>query len=96
MLIGIDWYSGMFSPVYEKDALGDYRWMLIPTGSVAGGHAVLVNGVNVPRKTFRILNSWGRDWGVDGRASMRFSDMESLLFSQGGDAWRYVEKRPAA
>jgi len=96
VLIGIDWHSGMFSPVYEKDALGDYRWMLIPTGSVAGGHAVLVNGVNVPRMTFRILNSWGRDWGVDGRASMRFSDMENLLFSEGGDAWRYVERRPPA
>jgi hypothetical protein len=94
VLIGIDWYSGMFSPVYEKDALGDYRWMLIPSGAVAGGHAVLVNGVNVPRMTFRILNSWGRDWGIDGRASMRFSDMDNLLFSQGGDAWRYVEKRP--
>ena len=24
--IGIDWHRGMFSPVYEKDALGDYRW----------------------------------------------------------------------
>jgi C1A family cysteine protease len=96
VLIGIDWYSSMFSPVYEQDALGDYRWMLVPSGSAAGGHAVLVNGVNVPRMTFRILNSWGRDWGVDGRASMRFSDMEDLLFSQGGDAWRYVEKRPVA
>jgi hypothetical protein len=96
VLIGVDWHSGMFSPVYEKDALGDYRWMMVPTGSVAGGHAVLVNGVNVPRMTFRILNSWGRDWGVDGRASMRFSDMEKLLFSDGGDAWRYVERRPPA
>jgi hypothetical protein len=95
VLIGIDWHEDMFSPVYEQDALGDYRWLLIPTGAVSGGHAVLVNGVNVPRETFRILNSWGRDWGVDGRASMRFSDMDSLLFSEGGDAWRYVEKRPA-
>jgi hypothetical protein len=33
---------------------------------------------------------------VDGRASMRFSDMDDLLFSQGGDAWMYVEKRPTA
>ena len=94
--IGIDWHRGMFSPVYEKDALGDYRWTIVPSGPVAGGHAVLVNGVNVPRQTFRILNSWGLDWGVDGRASMRFSDMDDLLFSQGGDAWMYVEKRPTA
>ena len=69
---------------------------IVPSGPVAGGHAVLVNGVNVPRQTFRILNSWGLDWGVDGRASMRFSDMDDLLFSQGGDAWMYVEKRPTA
>lgn len=96
VLIGIDWYTDMFSPVYEQDALGDYRWMVIPTGSVAGGHAVLVNGVNVPRMTFRILNSWGRDWGVDGRATVRFADMDNLVFTQGGDAWRYVEKRPTA
>lgn len=96
VLIGIDWHRGMFSPVYEKDALGDYRWMIVPSGPVAGGHAVLVNGVNVPRQTFRILNSWGLDWGVEGRASMLFAHMSDLLFSQGGDAWRYVEKRPTA
>jgi hypothetical protein len=95
ILIGIDWTEDMFAVVYLTDALGDGRWMVVPTGALAGGHAILVNGVSVPRQIFRLLNSWGTSWGVNGRASIRFSDMEDLLFNRGGDAWRYVEVRPS-
>jgi C1A family cysteine protease len=28
-------------------------------------------------------NSWGRGWGIDGRASISFADMERLILDNG-------------
>ena len=91
VLIGVDWTDDMFSPTLMRDAQGKLRWMISPTGALAGGHAVLVNGINMFAEVIRILNSWGLGWGVNGRCSMTFDDIEELLFDRGGDAWRVVE-----
>lgn len=39
VVLGISWYDGMFAP--------DARGLIAITGQVAGGHAILANGVNV-------------------------------------------------
>lgn len=83
VVVGTNWYSAMFTPVY-----GD---RIAPTGSVAGGHAYLLNGINLKRGLFRLKNSWGRDWAGDGRAMISVEDMERLLFLEDGEACIGVE-----
>jgi len=97
LIIGVNWYESMFNPVWRKDALGDYRWFIEideSEGGVAGGHCLVVNGRNPQRKTWRLKNSWGRSWGVEGRVSMHDDDMERLI-AEGGEFCSPLEKRPA-
>ena len=76
-VIGIPWYEGMFNPM----GCG----FLHISGEVAGGHAILVRGVNVEKRHFSLHNSWGKDWGFDGRAKITWDEMERLLY-EGGEA----------
>lgn len=77
VVLGINWYEGMFDP----DADG----LLHITGRLAGGHAILANGVSVPKRRIRLHNSWSNGWGLNGDAFLTFSDMERLL-RENGDA----------
>jgi hypothetical protein len=75
VVIGVNWWTGMFSP--DPDGL------LHPTGQVEGGHCVLVHGYSVKRDMYRLRNSWGRDWGLEGDALMWREDMARLLAEDG-------------
>lgn len=77
VILGINWYSGMF----QTDSNG----YVAPTGSLAGGHAILARGYNVSRGAIRLHNSWGRDWGVDGDAWITAENLSKLL-REDGDA----------
>lgn len=48
-----------------------------------GGHAILCNGVNVKSGLYRLHNSWGESWGVNGEAFISRADMATLLKRQG-------------
>lgn len=85
-VIGIPWYSGMFNPA----SCG----CLHPTGDKSGGHAILVRGVNVKRKTFLLHNSWGPGWGKNGTAKITWADLEKLL-KDGGEAVIPLKRQPA-
>lgn len=74
-IAGTWWWSEMFDP----DEAGN----LVVGGSKAGGHAYVVNGVNVTTETFRIKNSWGRNWGRGGNAYVSFDDFDRLLSEHG-------------
>ena len=52
-------------------------------GRLAGGHAYIINGVDTRRQLFRIKNSWGRNWGLNGRAFISFRDMQTLIRLRG-------------
>lgn len=59
VVIGINWYNDMFTP--------DAKGFIHPNGSLAGGHAICIRGVNAtdPNNTYFVLkNSWGSGWGV--------------------------------
>ncbi len=74
-VVGIPWYIGMFYP--------DSNNYIHPTGSIAGGHCVLVNSINVKENRFTIHNSWGSSWGKNGEVYISFNDMDKLLRSNG-------------
>lgn len=75
VVVGTNWYSGMFEP--------DSEGLIDVTGGVVGGHAYVLNGVNVRRGLFRVKNSWGRDWGRHGHALIGIEDMSRLINEQG-------------
>lgn len=70
-VLGVNWYEGMFYP--------DAEGYIHVSGQVAGGHAILCNGVNLPGRYFKLHNSWGQAWGVQGACRVSFADMERLL-----------------
>ena len=43
-----------------------------PSGSLLGGHAVLIVGYSDERECFLIRNSWGSDWGMSGHFMMSY------------------------
>lgn len=78
LVIGVNWYEGMLHP--------DAKGYIEPTGTLVGGHCVLIVGHNHTRGDFTIINSWG-DWGPKhGRALIRAVDLNRLLFTEGGEA----------
>lgn len=76
-VLGINWYESMFNP----SATG----VLSVSGAVAGGHAILANGVSVTKQLVRLHNSWGPNWGINGEAFISFANLARLL-NEGGEA----------
>lgn len=74
-VIGIPWYSGMF----DMHSCGQ----LHISGDIAGGHAILVKGVNIKNKTFTLHNSWGESWASKGDVLIGWDEMERLLHEDG-------------
>jgi hypothetical protein len=74
-VLGIPWYDGMF----DTYPCG----FLHVGGEVVGGHAILCNGVDVKRRTFRLHNSWGPSWGTKGEALISWDDLDRLLHEDG-------------
>jgi hypothetical protein len=91
VIVGTNWYNKMFYP--------DYTGFIQIGGRIAGGHAYMISGVNLDklcpdysRGAFRIINSWGREWGDKGRAWISIRDM-SRLISEWGEACAASEIR---
>lgn len=74
-VVGIPWYVDMF----DVRSCGHIH----VGGQIAGGHAILVNGVSVKNKTFTLHNSWGASWGDKGSCKVSWDEMEYLLHQQG-------------
>ena len=65
--------------MFRPDKSGNIRL----TGRFVGGHAYLINGVDLNKKVFRIKNSWGKSWGLGGHAYISFNDMTRLIRENG-------------
>ena len=48
------------------------------TGSMAGGHAVMIVGYSDEDKAWIIRNSWGEDWGMKGFAKISWDDTSGV------------------
>lgn len=75
VVLGTNWYNDMFHP--------DAKGFIHPTGGVAGGHCILIKGVNVKSKYVTLHNSWGKSWGMNGECKVSFDDLQTLLKDQG-------------
>lgn len=88
VVIGVDWMENMDSPSKEND------YYVKPTGRVRGGHAICVDGVRWngdDRDYFRCLNSWSREWGMEGRCKVSVPDMDYLMKRDGAVCATAVE-----
>lgn len=85
VVVGTNWYDE------EPDEQGFIH--LKPTSKVRGGHAYIINGVNVRDGKVRAKNSWGQEWGVNGRFWMTFETLERLIHED-GEACLAVENTP--
>jgi hypothetical protein len=74
-MTGTNWYSDMYTP----DADGRVH----PTGNIVGGHEYLCRQIDATNSKIWFDNSWGSEWGVQGRFYMTFEDYKSLLAQQG-------------
>jgi len=83
VVVGTWWFDKMFTP--------DRQGYLDPSGTPVGGHAYLVVGFSQTKNAFRIVNSWGKEWGQNGRAWVSYNDMDFLV-QEGGEACTAVEK----
>jgi hypothetical protein len=84
VVVGTNWYNNMSYP----SASG----LIGIGGRIVGGHAYLLNGVNLTSGLFRIKNSWGRDWGKKGNAYISFEHVQKLL-NENGEACLAVENK---
>jgi hypothetical protein len=75
VVVGTNWYNNMFYP--------NSNGVISIGGSLAGGHAYVINGVDTVNKLFRIKNSWGVKWGKSGHAFISFTDMTRLINERG-------------
>lgn len=73
--LGVWWKSGMF----DTDSSGYIRAL----GNNEGGHEVELMGVDVEEQCVIGMNSWGTEWGVNGRFKLTWTDLETLLGEQG-------------
>jgi hypothetical protein len=76
VVVGTHWYLNMSRPNRTTG-------LISASGRLLGGHAYIINGVDTKRRLFRIKNSWGRSWGLRGRAFISFNDMAKLIRMQG-------------
>lgn len=77
LLIGINWYSSFDNP----GASATLR--ITPTAHVRGGHEVLLIGANQTNGLFRGINSWGSNWGQNGRFWLPAEVLQRLINEQG-------------
>lgn len=73
-VLGIPWFSGMY------EAPGG---VLSVTGNVVGGHCITAVGYHKAtdgsEDSIILQNSWGSDWGTNGLARIKISELARLL-----------------
>jgi hypothetical protein len=75
VIAGINWYEGFDTPSRS----GECKMR----GNVRGGHEIVVDAIDVERKRVWASQSWGPEWGIDGRFYFSFATFEALLHEDG-------------
>jgi len=64
-----------------------------PSGSYQGGHGMAVVGYNDNLQAFKVVNSWGTNWGYSGFANLSYNFIQNYAW----EAWSmedYIEQQP--
>ena len=80
LMVGTIWTTSMMTPIDNIITVG---------GELAGGHAYLINEWTL-NNYIGIQNSWGNNWGVNGKAYISLADFEKL-FTYYGEAVATVD-----
>lgn len=83
-VLGTLWKTDMYNP--------DREGFIYATGRNSGGHAYIINGVDVEKGFFRLKNSWGKSWGRGGHALIPMEDVDALI-KDFGEACIPLQKR---
>ena len=75
VVLGINWLEGMMEP--------NAKGVIFAAGQSIGGHAILCNGFNVKTELYRLHNSWGKSWGINGECFISAENLSGLLMDQG-------------
>jgi hypothetical protein len=75
VIIGTPWFKSWYRPVHG---------VLPEPTVVVGGHALVVVGWD--ETGFRLHNSWGTGWGLEGECILRFSLLDKVR-----EAWKVVD-----
>jgi hypothetical protein len=78
VMVGTVWLESMFDPDPTTGFVKVDR-----KSQVAGGHEYVLSAYNASAEAFRIDNSWGESWGLNGSAWLDESDVQWLLSQQG-------------
>lgn len=78
---------------YEQMRRTDKQGFMRVGGDLLGGHCMLLLGVNENDRVVRGLNSWGRDFGQNGRFWMDYPTLDRLI-GEFGEICAPVEARP--
>ena len=62
------YYLNLSNPIYDFTGRFD-----------PGGHAIVIVGYDDGRNAFKIINSWGTDWGLDGYGWIAYDSIDSLI-----------------
>ena len=68
VVVGMDVRRNFFKPQ------GEFWDPELMDTTYVGGHAMCVVGFSDAKKAFKILNSWGKDWGNDGYIWVKYKD----------------------
>ena len=81
IIVGVSWYDSFDEP----DAHGYVS--ITPQAQVRGGHEFELVGFDADARTVHAVNSWGTHWGLHGRFTFSWDDLERLLSkAEQGDA----------
>lgn len=77
VITGVNWYDSFDNPD------GDGNISITANAVVRGGHEFVLDELDVSGQRVGFTNSWGSDWGVQGRAYLSWDDFGRLLDEQG-------------
>ena len=77
VIVGVNWYDSFDNPT------GSGNVGISPNASIRGGHEFVLFGVDVEKQEIACDNSWGTDWGDQGRFYLSWHDMQRLLAEEG-------------
>lgn len=78
VIVGVGWYSSFDEPLGNAAEL-----RVAPGATLRGGHEVELLGLDIEHRMVKGINSWGEEWGADGRFCWSFDTFERLLREDG-------------